>query len=381
LAPLSCLVQDKGANSSGLSIYEHTYWQHGGDWMHIRNTLSKTAEDYSRYAALCIGEQFYTNQGHERDGGDLTWVEADPIDTIPQPWLARFVWVKANVTYMDTLPDPNGHIIVYRIDKKYEDREDYSDFYYAAFLFDSEDRFQSVTLDVNLYQDTAFAATESIVSLDPESVAADLYGQVRPQTVADHPLDSCRGVIEAIQSMDTWKIVTQRKNFGPGVLNDSSTMRFWKQGENWLHTNAYQDGGDTMVMAGCHIDGKYYDTYGPEAGASPEGEPIHWEETAETESHMPWLATVQWNKNAVKLLAIEETASGTTVHLYFQDTFRLGTWKADNYLAEFLFDRTGKFVSAKVTVAFSDHSSIVETMSVASIDPDAIAREMEELGP
>ena len=355
--------------------------------MHIRTTLAKPNEsDYRKDASLSFVYHCFTNEGHESDGSDITWVETSPIDSIPQPWLARFVWIKTNVTFMDMLSDTEGYTVLYRIDKYYEDLDGYSDHYFASFRFDKQWQFQDVTLEVNLYQDNAFTVKEAIVSLDKDSVALDIYAQYSRasgtvETVADHPLDSCQGVIDAIQSMNAWKIVTQRKNFGPGVLNDSSTMRFWKQGENWLHTIAYQDGADTMVMAGCHIDGKYYDTYGPEAGASPEGEPIHWEETAETESHMPWLATVQWNKNAVTLLAIEETASGTTVHLYFQDTFRLGTWKADNYLAEFLFDRTGKFVSAKVTVAFSDHSSIVETMSVASIDPDAIAREMEELGP
>lgn len=369
------------------SFYSHTYWQHGSDWMHIRKTLTKAfANDYRKEASLCFGAHYFTNQGHETDMSAITWEESSPIDPIPQPWLARFYWAKANITYMDMLYDTQGCSILYRINKSYEDLDGYADHYFASFNFDSQWQFQGVTLNVNQYQDNAFTVSESIVSLDDESVALDIYAQYSQasgtvETVADHPLDSCWGVIQAIQNMDAWKIVTQRQNFGPDVLNDSSTLCFWRHGINWLHTNTYQDGRDTMVMAACHIDGKSYDTYGPEAGASPEGEPIHWEETDKTEFCIPWLASVQWNKNAVTVTSIKEDATGTTVHLYFQDTFRLGTLEAENYLAKFLFDRNGKFVSATVTVAFSDHISIVETMSVASIDADLIAREIAGLGP
>lgn len=376
---------EKYESTSEPAGYSHIYWQNRNDWMHIRTTLDENSEEYNREASMCFVGHYYADRSRKSDGADIIWEESDPIDTVPQPWLARFYWSKANVTYMDTLIEGDGSTILYRIDKRYEDLEGYSDCYFAAFRFDNEGRFQEVVLDVNLYQDNAFTVTESIVSLDG-TVVTDIYRQYAlasgaVETVADHPLDSCQGVVEAIQGMDAWKIVTDRRNIGADALNDRSTMNYWKHGKNWLHTNAIPESDATMVMASCYIDGKYYDTYGPEAGASPEGEPIAWQEVSKTESCVPWLAVYEWNGNAVTVTNVDETADGTAVHLHFKDTFRLGSLEANEYTAVFLFDRTGRFVSATVTVGFPNRFSITETMRIASIDADAIVQEMADLVP
>ena len=377
---------EKNESTSGPAGYSHVYWQNRDDWMHIQTTLTEDSGEYNREASMCFVGHYYTSRSHKSDGGDITWEESGPIDTVPQPWLARFYWTKANVTYIDTLIEEDGNTYLFRIDKRYNDLEGYSDCYFAAFRFDNEDRFQNVVLDVNMYQDNAFAVTESIVSLEG-TVATEIYRQYKlatggiAETVADHPLDSCQGVVDAIQGMDTWKIVTERKNFGADVINDDSTMNYWKHGENWLHTNAIPESDATMVMASCYIDGKYYDTYGPEAGASPEGEPIAWQEVSKTESCVPWLASCTWNKNAVTVTEVKETADGTAVHLHIADTFRMGSLEADEYTAVFLFDHTGRFVSAAVTVGFPNRLSITETMMVASIDAEAITQEMADLAP
>ena len=63
---------------------------------------------------------------------------------------------------------------MFRYDKPYEDRADYDQHYFVNFHFDAEGNFRNVQLQVNLFREDEFTITESIVSLDPEIVFAEI---------------------------------------------------------------------------------------------------------------------------------------------------------------------------------------------------------------
>ena len=72
------------------------------------------------------------------------------------------------------LTDENGSCMMFRVDKIHEDREDYAQHYFTNFYFDPDGNFIQVRLQVNAFMDNEFTVTESIVSLDPETVNAEI---------------------------------------------------------------------------------------------------------------------------------------------------------------------------------------------------------------
>jgi len=136
--------------------------------------VTEAGEYYNRYALLYAENAFFDNQGSQGKSGEIQWVRTQEPETIPTPWMESRVWNKTYVTYIDTLTDSEGECLMFRYDAKYEDREDYADVYWVNFYFDPAGNFKYVKLDVNLFLENAFTVTESIVSLDPETVSAKI---------------------------------------------------------------------------------------------------------------------------------------------------------------------------------------------------------------
>lgn len=136
--------------------------------------LTEAGEYYNRLAYLSVGDQFFSNEGHQGESGEIIWVESEPPEYYTGPWMERFAWKKANVSYIDTMKDVNGECIMFRVDKMYEDLDGYSDFYFVNFYFDTDGNFLNVKLQVNLFQDNGFTVTESIVTLDEASIRAEI---------------------------------------------------------------------------------------------------------------------------------------------------------------------------------------------------------------
>lgn len=175
------LVHQEQTNSGneGPSGYVTQYYWNDGDWMRITEmilegtNLTDAGEYYNRQASLYVNDTFYSNAGHWGEQGEISWVKDDPID-MEDPWLACFLFIRHNITYLDTLTDADGTCYMFRADVYYEDAEGYAPCYFVNFYFDPEGNFINVRLEVNQFQDNAFTVTESIVSLDQETIAAEI---------------------------------------------------------------------------------------------------------------------------------------------------------------------------------------------------------------
>ncbi|HIR30566.1 MAG TPA: hypothetical protein IAB83_00955 [Candidatus Faecousia faecavium] len=171
----------EGANPSGyISVH---YW-HDGTYLGICRMLvngkeTRDGEFYSRQARLVYGDACFTNEGHWTEPGDIQWSRGEEADVFEEPHLTRFVWVKAHVTYVDTVETEEGVCYKYRINKKFQDTEGSPDSYLADYYFDKDGKFLKVVYQFNPNQDNAYTVTESIVSLDPDVVSAEIEKEYR----------------------------------------------------------------------------------------------------------------------------------------------------------------------------------------------------------
>ena len=149
---------------------------HNGNYLYTSQVLTEgenlteAGEYYNRYGLLIVEDAFYSNSGFQGNPEDIVWEETDPTD--PEvPWLGNRIWNKSFVTYMDTLTDENGTCYMFRYDKPYEDRDDFSDCYFVNFNFTPRGEFLNVTLQVNLFQENGFTITETIQSMEEDHVS------------------------------------------------------------------------------------------------------------------------------------------------------------------------------------------------------------------
>lgn len=154
---------------------------HNGDWLNIFDidprglNLSDDGDYTARLAFMHANGTYYTNEGSAGDAyTDIDWQVDEYPEDPASPWLASFLLVKSSATYMDTLTDDEGECVMFRIDKRYTDRDGFSDSYFANFHFDPDGNFIQVRLQVNAFLDNEFTVTESIVSMDPDAVNAEI---------------------------------------------------------------------------------------------------------------------------------------------------------------------------------------------------------------
>lgn len=161
------------AGNEGPKGYERIYLRNNGDWLSVTNVLTEgeNIADGMEYSvtksSLCANGKRFGYTGTE-------WVEIENDENSRMPWLADFVWDDTVVTYMDTLKDDNGECVMLRVDEKYVDSDEFDPHYFLFFNFTPDGSFVNVELQVNLFKENEFTITESIVSLDPEAINAEI---------------------------------------------------------------------------------------------------------------------------------------------------------------------------------------------------------------
>ena len=88
-----------------------------------------------------------------------------------------FNFIRHYVTYVDTLWDGEKTSYMFQVNAPFEDTPGATDHYSATFHFDAEGRFIDVYLQINPVRDDAYTATQSIVTTDPQVIAAKLNGE------------------------------------------------------------------------------------------------------------------------------------------------------------------------------------------------------------
>lgn len=157
------------------------YYQDNGNWLEIVDVDPESVnivdgEQYSlRMAFMVASGVRYSNEGKwGKAYTDIDWREDNlTFNDSVKPWLASFQWDDA-VAYIDTLTDEEGECVMLRVDKKYADSDKYDPHYFVNFNFDPDGNFVNVCLQVNLFRYNELTITESVSSLDPETVSAEI---------------------------------------------------------------------------------------------------------------------------------------------------------------------------------------------------------------
>ncbi|MGM9601880.1 MAG: M56 family metallopeptidase [Faecousia sp.] len=167
------ISRQMNAGNEGPKGYERIYCRNNNDWLSVTNVLTEGENfadgmDYSvTKSALYVDGRRFSYTGTE-------WVEIANYENSLIPWLADFTWDENEVAYMDTLTDEEGECVMLRVDEKYVDSDEYDPHYFVYFNFDPDGNFVDAYLQVNLFQENEFTITESIISLDPETVNAEI---------------------------------------------------------------------------------------------------------------------------------------------------------------------------------------------------------------
>ena len=179
----SChILIDEPSNDDTRSRWSTSnYYQNNGNWLLIKDIDPEKenivdGEQYSvRMAFMAADGIRYSNEGKwGKAYTDIEWRQDDlTFDDSVKPWLASFQW-DDSVAYMDTLTDEDGECVMLRVDEKYKDSDEYDPHYFLYFNFDPDGNFVNAQLQVNLFRDNELAITESIASLDPETVNAEI---------------------------------------------------------------------------------------------------------------------------------------------------------------------------------------------------------------
>lgn len=136
-----------------------------------------TTADGLDHAQLYVNDRYYTNAGSETSPEPI-WVESEAPSEWSGPWLGNFNFIRHYVTYVDTLPDGEKTSYLFQVNALFEDTPDAADHYFAAFDFDAEGNFIDVYLQINPVRDDAYTLTQSVVTTDPQVIAAKLSGEM-----------------------------------------------------------------------------------------------------------------------------------------------------------------------------------------------------------
>lgn len=136
-----------------------------------------TTADGLDHAQLYVNDHYYTNAGSETSPEPI-WVESEAPSEWSGPWLGNFNFIRHYVTYVDTLPDGENTSYMFQVNAPFEDTPDAADHYFATFDFDAEGNFIDVYLQINPVRDDAYTLTQSVVTTDPQVIAAKLSGEM-----------------------------------------------------------------------------------------------------------------------------------------------------------------------------------------------------------
>lgn len=158
--------------------YETEFLEHGEDWVTITASTFTTGES-EQIAHLYANGRYFSNQGH-LSGNELIWEEVQDAvingtNGLTKPWLASFLWSDDVISYQGTMERDGISSVMLRIDEAFPyGYINDADYYFVSFSFDSTGRFADVFIQGNVFMDNAFTERESIVSLDPQIVNAEI---------------------------------------------------------------------------------------------------------------------------------------------------------------------------------------------------------------
>lgn len=180
----SChIVAERSASGDPQSHWSTAnYYQDNGNWLEIVDVDPESAnivdgEQYSVRLAYMVSDGVrYSNEGKwGKAYTEIQWREDDlTFSDNVKPWLASFQWDASVISYQDTMTRDNETSVMLRIDQPFTEGENEQPHYFVNFNFDGNGAFRNVYIQANVFTTYSITRTESIVSLDPDTVNAEI---------------------------------------------------------------------------------------------------------------------------------------------------------------------------------------------------------------
>lgn len=142
-----------------------TAWGCGEDRLHI-DIIPESGGSSSFCGLLVDGTRYECDS-------DRQWREIQRWDW-QDPWLYSFQWDESVISYQGTTTNENGISVMLRIDQPFAEGENEQPNYFVNFEFDGTGAFRDVYIQTNVFTTYAITRTETIVSLDPETVNGEI---------------------------------------------------------------------------------------------------------------------------------------------------------------------------------------------------------------
>lgn len=163
----TCKIETKQKNGPAAlnDTTLRTDWVSGDNRLYI--CIIPESGGSSTFGALRVnGEAYECDSAREwREITNWEWTDS---------WLVSFQWDDSVVAYMDTMTNESGTTVMLRIDQPFAAGEDQQPHYFVSFNYDTEGTFMNVYLQTNVFMSNAISKTESVVSLDPELINAEI---------------------------------------------------------------------------------------------------------------------------------------------------------------------------------------------------------------
>ena len=209
---------------------------------------------------------------------------------------------------------------------------------------------------------------ENQVSRDRQSqvlmTAALAEPQARTEASVPSPAEDgvealarCKAVLDTVRSSESFSIKAERTNEGGNVLNDSSTIYYYQDGEDWLqyHEIPVQGIVDGVPVwfdkfAFMCVDGAWFDNMA--FGGLDDKMQVTWGPSAPQEVWVPWLASYNWEESEITYISTLPEGSGSAVTLQINAPYKGRADSYPGYYVVFHFDETGAFRHVDVEASF-----------------------------
>ena len=153
------------------------YFSHDEDWMHITYLNVGDGDVETQYRMRVNGKILYNVESPVKQ--NISWSDGD-VSEPELPWLTYYKWDDSKAVFKDMHQIPDQKTITFQINEPFYGFPEESESYLVTFFFDGNGNFLQVELQSEAIRSNGLwtaSETESVISLDPESVNAKIQAE------------------------------------------------------------------------------------------------------------------------------------------------------------------------------------------------------------
>ena len=179
----------------------------------------------------------------------------------------------------------------------------------------------------------------------------------------DPQLQQCLDALADIQSRDAVHTLEQYSFSGDDLPENGVDRNYFRSGETWMRIDQYSGG---KFAGNFSLNGSFYESVSPD-------ENFTWKQVDAKEDMFPqpWLLTFDLSAADAEVISRQETGDGYSLRLMVRESIDMGWFSAEEYYADFCFDRDDQFLRAEVHIA-ADYSEMTAVMAAPDLGEESV---------